>query len=500
MSKVWIAEKPSAAADLAAGICLAFGLTSQRDRDGLIHISNGDTILPLAGHLLETVKPGHYLSQAHGEIERTRNFPKYADFLPVLPKVLIKQPRTDGDAKSSKPFRPYLLAAKILPKAKEIVNAGDTDREGQLIVDELLEHLDIDPYGQRPMVWRFGVPSNLAEDIAKALKQPMQKNSDDVWRLRGAAAQTRQYLDFVWGMNFSMVGQVQNNNPRISAGRVQTPVLAMVQARDAAIDKFVPVTYFVPVIHLKDGTKMRWTRREGSEGLKGFDAQGRIIDEAIARKIVASIAQGMPGEISIVKATEHKEKPPLPFSMGTLLSKASKELGITLDEVKEIAGSLNKKHKAISYVGTDCKFLPTTMHSEAPVILRTLAKYFPKVAVGANPALVSPAFNDSKLDEHYAIIPTKEAPTNASADELAVYRIVAKRYMAQFYPDNIFRREKLEAKFGEGDCFESNLKRDLQLGWKEVESTDDVESEQVGDVDAQRDKDQPEQEVVEVSR
>jgi DNA topoisomerase III len=501
MAKVWIAEKPSAASDLAAGLCLAYSLKSERDRSGLINLSNGDIILSLAGHLLETVKPSHYLSKEHAQIEKNFDFAHYRDFLPILPAKLIKLPRCDRDAKTGKstgkPFRPYELAAKVLTKATEIVNAGDTDREGQLIVDELLEHLGINPYGSKPMVWRFGTSSNLVDDIAAALKQPMEKNSDPKWRLRCSAAETRQYLDFAWGMNLSMVGQVQNQNPRISAGRVQTPVLSMVETRDAEIDKFKSVQYYVPVIIMQDGTKMRWFKRKGSEGAQGFDTQGRIIDEMVARQIVAKVSGGLPGEVSLVRTTEHKEKPPLPFSMGTLLSTASKELGITLDEAKECAGNLNKKHKAISYVGTDCKFLPTSMHAEAPNVLRVLAKYFPKVATGANPALISPAFNDAKLDEHYGIVPTTDAPTNATPEEMGVYRIVAKRFIAQFYPEYVFRRNKVEMSFG-ADHFESNTKQDVKLGWKEVEG--EQEGEESTDAPAPRDKDQPEDEVHEVQR
>lgn len=499
MGKVWISEKPSAASDLAAGLCLAYGLKSEKDRSGLITLSNGDVILPLAGHLLSTVKPGHYLSKAHAAIEKAYEFERYNEFLPILPPALVKVPRCEVDAKgkmTTKPFRPYELAAKTLKGAKEIVNAGDTDREGQLIVDELLEHLGINPYGTKPMVWRFGIASNLAPDIALALKQPMEKNSDDKWTRRSQAASTRQYLDYAWGMNLSMVGQVQCRSPRISAGRVQTPVLAMVERRDFAIENFKPQRYFVPTVLLQDGSKMRWFKRAGSEGAPGFDSEGRITDENIARQIVARIAGGLTGQVTLSRVTEHKEKPPLPFSLGTLQSAASKELGMTLEEVGEAASNLYRKHKAISYIGTDCKFLPTSMHGEAPRILRALCKVFPKQAPGADARLISPAFNDKKLDEHYAIIPTGDIPTHATPEEMGVFRVISKRFISQFYPDYVFRRTKIEMAFG-ADHFDSNNKQDVRLGWKEVEGH--VEGgEAAQPKDEQRDKDQPEDDVMEV--
>lgn len=499
MAKVWITEKPSAAKDLAAGLSLAYGVKAEREHSGLIVLGNGDVVLPLAGHVLSTVKPGAYLSKEHCAIEQSYDFDRYHEFLPILPVELVKIPRVDVDSKgksTNRPFGPYLLAERTLKGAKEIVNAGDVDREGQLIVDELLMHLGIDPYGQKPMVWRFGIASNLAADIAAALKRPLEKNSDPKWRASSQAAQARQYLDFVLGMNMSMAGQVKHRSPRISAGRVQTPVLNMVAQRDKAIDAFKPVHYFVPVVILKDGSKMRWFKRQGCEGAPGFDREGRIIDESLARQIVARIAAGLPGAVSVAKVTQHAQKPPLPFSMGTLQSAASRELGLTLDEVQELAKSLYSKHKAISYIGTDCKFLPTSMHAQAPAILRALTRVFPKQAPGADAGLVSPAFDDAKLDEHFAIVPTGELPTSASADEMGVFRIISRRFIAQFYPDYIYRKHRTEGVFGE-DHFRASVTQEVRPGWKEVEGQ---EQEQDLGHEGPRDKDQPEDDVVEIHK
>lgn len=497
MSKVWVTEKPSAAADLAAGMCLAFKVTSQRDRSGLISLSNGDVIVPLAGHVLSPVRLSHYLSPAQQEIERTYNFDRYHEFLPILPNELVNAPRMEIDAKgkaTKKVFGPYELACKALKSAKKIVHAGDMDQEGQLIVDELLLHLGIDPRGAN--IWRFATSSNRAEDIAAAVQVPLDKNSDPVWALKYESAKVRQYLDFVWGMNLSIAGQVLFRSPRISAGRVQTPVLSIVARRDEAIDHFKPVTYYVPVVTLSDGTKMRWDRRAGAEGEPGFDLEGRIIREATARGIADRIRAGLHGHVSVAKVTDHREKPPLPFSAGTLLSAASRELGLTLDEVQEAASSLNRKHKAISYVGTDCKFLSMSMHGDAPAILRALTRVFPKQAPGADARIKSPAFNDAKVDEHTAIVPTGELPANATADERGVFRVVARRFIAQFYPDYVYRRTKVEGVFG-ADTFVANARQDVNLGWKEVESDVEVGQEADGK-DAERDKDQPDEEIVEV--
>ena len=501
--KVWIAEKPSAAKDLAAGLCLAYGVESRREQSGVIAVGKKDVVLPLAGHLLESVRPAEYLSAAHAEIERAFDFDRYKEFLPILPERIKKQPRREiaAKGKQGKVFAPYTLAASVLKTATEIVNAGDIDREGQLIVDELLEHLGINPYGNKPMVWRFGMASNLAADIAAGVKAGLEKNSDPKWVLKSKAAGTREYLDYCWGMNLSMVGQVQHKTARISAGRVQTPVLALVDKRCLEVDEFKPRTYYVPVVTLKDGLVMRWQSRKGAEGMPGFDEEGRIIDEMLARQIVQRIAAGMPGQCSVAKVTQHSEKQPLPFSLSSLQATASKELGLTLEEVGECAKNLYQKHKAISYIGTDCKFLPTSMHANAPELLRALGAVFPKQAPGADARIKSPAFNDAKLDEHFAIVPTGTLPQGASLQEMNVFRIVARRFVAQFYPEYVYRSHKIEGAFG-SDSFVANAKQDIRLGWKEVEGVRDVSASQLapGEVEEEleRDKDQPDDDVKEI--
>jgi len=154
-------------------------------------------------------------------------------------------------------------------------------------VDELLEHFGIDPYG--PNVMRFGLASNLPEDIAKAVLAGLDRNGDARWRRSCEAAATREYLDWAWGINFSMAGQALHKNARIAAGRVQTPVLALVDERCREIENFKPQDYYVPVVVLKDGTTMRWKARVGAQGQPGFDKEGRIVSEALARAIVDKI-------------------------------------------------------------------------------------------------------------------------------------------------------------------------------------------------------------------
>jgi len=480
MTAVWITEKPSAAKDLAAGLCLAYGIKSSFG-DGCIQLSNGDVIVPLAGHLLETARPGEYLSEKDAETEKSYKYDEYKNFLPILPASLKKNPRRETSASAGKfqkggksgsrsapgtIVKPYKTAQSHIKKAKTIINAGDIDREGQLIVDELLDHFGVDPYGSN--VKRFGLASNLPHDIAAAVKAGLEPNSTPKWRMAAEAAATRQYLDWSWGMNLSMVGQVIKRNARVAAGRVQTPVLALVDERCREIENFKPTDYFVPMVVLVDGTIMRWKARVGAEGQPGFDRQGRIISEALALAIVDRIKAGLPGKITKADVTTHSQKPPLGYSLSNLQSVASKEIGITLEQAGEAAKSLYQIHKAISYIGTDCKYLPESMHAQAPKLLMALAEVSQKAAMGADVALKSPTFNDAKLDEHYAIIPTGVIPKGMTENERGIYQMVVRRFIAQFYPDYLFKRHKLEAQFGE-DQFAASNRQDVRMGWREVD-------------------------------
>jgi len=292
------------------------------------------------------------------ELERSFAFDKYWDFLPILPQNLLKHPRRESPASGAGKtrgakggkgksegavLRQYKTAQALLKGAKRIVNAGDIDREGQLIVDELLEHFGIDPYG--PKVMRFGIASNLPGDIAAAVLAGLDRNSDERWRRACEAAATREYLDWAWGINMSMAGQALHKNARISAGRVQTPVLALVDKRCREIENFKPQDYYVPIVVLKDGTTLRWKARPGSEGKEGFDSQGRIISEGLARAIVDRISKGLPGEITKAEVTQHAQKPPLGYSLSSLQATASKTMGITLEQAQMLPKTFTRTTK-----------------------------------------------------------------------------------------------------------------------------------------------------------
>lgn len=503
VNRLWITEKPEMARNLVAGLCSAFRVQVENKptamRDGHFRLSNGDAVSFFFGHMLRAAKPEAYLTPEQVKM----GMGGYFSYLPIKPLEMKFEPKPDLNKDGTEKLRDgkpvpsaqFLHLVRLLKEAKEIVNAGDVDREGQLIVDEMLEYVGIDPEGRTKPVWRLPLVSAKEDDIRKQVLELRERNGDSKWVRRRHAALARVYCDWVLGMNASMAFQAVTGYRRMSVGRVQTPVLSIVVERDDEIANFKPQRYFVPVITLADGTSLRWHKREGAAGTPGFDTQGRIIDEAVARRMCDVIASGMAGRVNISHSVNKEVAPPMPFSASVLASTVSKRFGITPKEAEKAAQALYEKHKAISYVGTDCPYLPTSMLADARSTLAALSKVMPRQAAGANPELRSKAWNDDKVDEHHAIVPTGKLPEGASEVEQAVYQTVVKRYIAQFYPSYQYIKHSLGAIFGQ-DEFRATARDVKRMGWREVEGEEalggrDAEIDAEIDGEAAQDSVQP---------
>lgn len=487
LERLWITEKPDMARNLAAGLCFAYGLEilnkSSMTSDGCLHLSNGDAVGFLHGHMLGLAPPEEYLTEAQSRGDPFAYLPLIFDKYVKLPK-----PERDSRAKDGKksrattakpePSRQLVRLVGLIKAAKQIVNAGDIDREGQLIVDELLIHAGVDPRGRDKPVWRLALQNPDEREIKKLLDAGLEKNSDPRWVRAFEAAYARETSDWSLGMTCSRLYRALTGYAKMTVGRIKTPVLALVVERERAIQQFKPTKYFVPVITLADGTKMRWFKREGAEGLPGFDEFGRITDERVAKQIVAAILGGHKGEISLAEAKKKVVMPPLPFSLGTLQSTVARRYGMNLKQVSAAAQALYEKHKMITYVGTDCQYLPTSMLDQAEDTIRSLGKIFVRQGSGADPELRSRAWNDVKVaeDEHFAIAPTGKIASGLTEDEKNVFSAISRRFLAQFYPNHEFTQMSLQAKFGL-DSFRASTKEVLRRGWKDAEFDGDDEDE-----------------------
>lgn len=468
---LWVPEKPKVAksfVDVLAkirGASIVNKATSMKD--GYYALSSGDVVCSVFGHMLSMVPPSRYLTKEQNN--------DLMSALPLIPNPFRFEPQPER-GKDGKPMMRngapvvsarFKVLERLIKQAKRIVNACDIDREGQLIFDELLIYVGRNPYDEN--VLRASIVNMTPEALEKAASE-LDPNGSPKWRQRCDAAATRQKMDWLLGMNGSMAYQVVTGIRSMSVGRVQTPVLAMVVKRDLEIENFRPQTYFVPVVIMGDGTSLRWEKRHGSEGQDGFDANGRIVNETLAQSIVDQISKGMPGEVILSQQKEKSEAPPMPFSMGSLQSEASKRYGLTVADVTKAAQNLYEKHKAITYVGTDCRFLPEDLHQAARGVLDQLSVTFKEPVANANVQIKSKAFNSTKVEEHFAIIPTGVMPNLTASEhaERCVFEAISKRYIAQFYPDYRTLTASLAIKFGE-DEFRASASEDLDIGWKAVE-------------------------------
>lgn len=499
---VILTEKPSVARDVGKFLLSQQGGGTLRpdEKQHGYWLPNGDFITFTVGHIVSFEYPDAYL-----EPEQQRAAP--LSYLPILPAVYKTHPRfaqnkdgsiktrkerdtpdpskTDGSmiAGGDKPVIDplYLTIEKMCKKADIIINAGDIGREGQLIMDELFIQMGIDPCS--PHIKRVKIVDQAQSALAEAFSK-MGSNADPVWSNLGAAGQCRQIADWSVGMNASRAYWDLTGNRRIALGRVKTPVLALVVERCIAIENFKPIKYFVPIVTLADGTEMRWKARADSEGKLGFDAHGRIISEQVAKDIVLRINNGLQGKINDLRKEKKEVSPPKPFKLATLQSEASKKLGVSIDDVTKAAQALYEKHKLISYVGTECQYLPESMLADARSIMESLSPMFRSLMQGANSSMKPAVFSDAKIaalgEEHHAIAPKGNLPNGTlDAVEKGVFDMITRRFAAQFYPDFVYTSFALGAEFGE-DQFQATGRETVQWGWKDAEGTSQTDEEDDG--------------------
>jgi DNA topoisomerase-3 len=472
---VMLAEKPSVATCLGEYLSKRDKLPMRKQR-GFIEVGENIKITYPRGHILEQEMPEAYIAEEN----RRRKFFEIGPFIPPDDgwKLRVRSEVTEADLAKKKrdpkyriPYRPdphFNVVKGLLKTAKKIVNAGDIEREGQLIMDELFIYLNIDPTAKH--ISRLAV-SDLSDDGLNKAFATVTQNGDPRWVAMREAATARQHADWLVGMNVSRAVASLTGLINASAGRVKSCVLNMVIRRDREIASFVPVPYFTPIVVLRDGLEMVWKARAGAEGTHGFDESGKIISRDVAEAIVKAInSNAVRGHFSDVKSNKKSTPPPLGYSLVKLQQEASKKLGIPVSEVTKAAQSLYDK-KAMSYVGTDCEYYTPSTWSEAHELMETLSPAFRQLMEGADHTRHSAAFDPAKQGEHSALTPTKEPPNMASLtkEERGVYDMVVRRFAAQFYGDYQYQSQSIKASFAD-DSFEATAVKTLDPGWKVAEN------------------------------
>lgn len=458
--RLFIAEKPSVAKAIVAELgCVTRG-------DGFITCKDGSVVTWCFGHLLEQAEPDAYLPD---DVPRTKKGSKVWRFedLPIYPKNWKLLPKNDKGVKKQ-----LATIGKLLKKASLVVHAGDPDREGQLLVDEVLEH-----FRYTGRVQRFWFSAQDSASIRKGLTNLRDNETFDGMRL---AALGRSRADWLLGMNLSraytLAQQAQGKKELIAVGRVQTPTLALVAKRDVAIRDFKPVPYFVIKARLGGGKPFTavWAPEESQAGI---DEQKRLVDRCIA----AALQQRLKavGQATVVRCSRTPKKiaQPKAFSLADIQLGASNQFGFSAEKTLNLCQSLYETHKATSYPRTDCSFLPESQYADAKNVLAAIAKTMPPLAglvAKCDCSIQSPTWNDKKITAHHGIIPTQQAADGSkfSDDERKIYRLIAERYLSNFLPAHEYLACSIELRIAT-ERFSAKGRLVTKPGWKVVTSAAD---------------------------
>ncbi|MEO9493386.1 MAG: DNA topoisomerase III [Vibrio splendidus] len=462
MSRLIIAEKPSLGRAIAAALP-----NPQKKDQGFIKCGNGDVVTWCIGHLLEQVEPDAY-------DDRYKKW-NLAD-LPIVPEQWQLRPRKTSS-------KQLTVIRKLLKDATQIVHAGDPDREGQLLVDEVIDYCKVSKAKKESMDRLLISDLNLPA-VKRALSQ-MRSNREFIPLSISALARSR--ADWLYGMNmtraYTLLGQKAGYQGVLSVGRVQTPVLGLVVRRDEEIENFIPKDYFtlhalIPYQNNGQSFDIR-ARWKPSEACKPWqDEEGRVLN----RKLVENVANRITNQPATVTESEQKQSKqaaPLPYSLSALQIDASKRFGMSAQQVLDTCQSLYEKHKLITYPRSDSRYLPKDHYSQRESVVDAIAnnaKELQSGAQGADLSLKSKAWNDSKVDAHHAIIPTpkKSSVNGLSANEMKIYQQIARQYLMQFYPPAIFADAKLVFDIA-GGVFIAKGRQLINPGWKVLMGKTDTE-------------------------
>jgi len=411
-----IAEKPSVARDIARVLkCTSKG-------DGYLY-SDTYTVSWAIGHLVSLYEPEDY----DEALKKWR-----AEALPIKPAVIRLKPidRT----------KTQLNVLKKLMNAKDtdsIVCATDSGREGELIFRYIY-----DIAGCKKPFKRLWISSMTDAAVKKGFDTLKDGGEYDNLYY---SAKCRSEADWLVGINATR-GFTLKYDTLLSVGRVQTPTLAIIVKRQTEINVFVPVEYWeVKADFLTADNKTAysgvWFDPETNENKIANNGQA----ESIAEKV-----RGRDGAVKDVNIEEKRQPPPLLYDLTELQRDCNRKFGFSAQKTLSVAQDLYEKKKAISYPRTDSRFLTGDMAAKAKDILRNLPpeayKRYTDYVLGLDkPPVTKRIADDAKVSDHHAIIPTdiKTDISNFSPDEKKVYDLIARRFIAAFYPHYVYNAVKV---------------------------------------------------------
>ena len=344
-----------------------------------------------------------------------------------------------------------------------MVNAGDPDEEGQLLVDEILVYA-----GCKLPVKRVLINDNNTKVVRKALDN-LRDNSE--FAGLSAAAEARSVGDQLYGFNmtraYTLAARQAGYQGVLSVGRVQTPILGLVVRRDRAYSAHEKAFYYIVTGRFDIKGVAFPARYQIAEG-DPVDEKGRLSNDQHAQAI-ANEVKGKTVRIVSAETRQKEQQPPLPYNLLKLQTDASRKYGMKPDQVKDITQALREKHRLITYNRSDCEYLSDEQHGDAPGVLSAIAAtapMFANVEGLADPSLKSRAFDSTKVSAHHAIIPTEAtADLSALSDaEQKIYLLIARAYIAQFFAKHQYDQTTLVVEAG-GHRFAVRSNVTTRLGW-----------------------------------
>lgn len=427
---VCVAEKPS------VGRYIASVLGAREEHEGYIE-GNGYQVTWTFGHLCGLLAPEEYCTQwkvwALGG-------------LPIIPTHFsIKVTNEPGIIKQ------FEIIKVLIGKATEVINCGDAGQEGELIQRWVYQKAEC-----KVPVKRLWVNSLTEEAIKEGFKK--LKDQSEYQHLYEAGAM-RAIGDWLLGMNASRAYTLRygQNRQILSVGRVQTPTLALIVNRQEEIEHFVSKTYW----ELK--TKYRDTLFTAQ--LPAEEDEYAIPTKQYGDELMGKI-QGQPFVVTKVEAKKGIESAPKLFDLTSLQVECNKKYGFSAEQVLNTAQTLYEK-RVTTYPRVDTTYLSDDIYPKIPNILKNLQGIFPTI----KPLLASPirkskkVFDNSKVTDHHAIIPTGAIPNGLSDVEQKVYTLIATRFIMAFYPDSEVRNTTVLGEVS-GIVFKVTGKQILVPGWR----------------------------------
>lgn len=446
--RLFIAEKPS------LGRAIADVLPKPHRRgDGFIECGNGQVVTWCVGHLLEQAQPDVYDS-------------RYARWnladLPIVPEKWRLQPRPSVAKQLN-------VIKKLLTEASEVVHAGDPDREGQLLVDEVLDYLALAPE-KRQRVQRCLINDLNPQAVERAISR-LRANSEFVPLCVSALARAR--ADWLYGINmtraWTLLGRNAGYQGVLSVGRVQTPVLGLVVRRDEEIENFVPKDFFEVKAHIVTPADERfvatWQPSESCEPYQ--DEEGRLLHRPLAEHVVKRIT-GQPALVTDYADKRESEAAPLPFSLSSLQIEAAKRFGLSAQTVLDTCQRLYETHKLITYPRSDSRYLPEEHFAGRHSVMNAISVHAPGLLPQpvVEPDRRNRCWDDKKVDAHHAIIPTaRSSAVKLTENERHIYELIGRQYLMQFCPDAVYRKCTINLDIA-GGKFIAKARFLAEAGWR----------------------------------